>query len=66
MYSDDSFKRPASNDEALTAMVSYNRIGYKYLELLRQYLIDNLFTEQGNENGSPFDRDNTDKKTFWT
>lgn len=66
MNPDDSFKRPASNDEALTAMASYNRIGCKYLELLRQYLIDNLFTEQGSENGSPFDRDNTDKKTFWT
>jgi hypothetical protein len=55
--------RSATADEILSAMGQYKTTGYKYLEALRQYLIDNSFTH-GSENGNIFSRDNTDKKIF--
>lgn len=61
---DDTTLKFAEGDAAVVAMTSYNRIGDKYLEALRKYLIDNSFTEHGSEEGSVYDRDNTDKKTF--
>jgi hypothetical protein len=64
MFPDDSTKKPVEGDSALVAMQSYISTGLKYIDALRKYLIDNLFTDHGSENGSVFDRDNTDKKTF--
>lgn len=64
MSPDDSFKKPAEGDSMLAAMSSYNSTGLKYLEALRQYLIDNSFTNQGSANGNAYTRNNDDKKTF--
>lgn len=61
---DDSYKNPAQGDNALLSAGSYISTGKKYLEALRQYLIDNSFTSQGSENGSVYNRDNDNKKTF--
>lgn len=64
LFPDDTTKRSASLDEVVAMMTQYRKIGDKYLEALRQYLIDNSFTLQGSTEGSVFNRDNTDKKTF--
>jgi hypothetical protein len=64
LFPDDTTKRSASLDEVVAMMTQYRKIGDKYLEALRQYLIDNSFTGQGSTEGSVYNRDNTDKKTF--
>jgi hypothetical protein len=64
MYPDDSFKKPAEGDSVVISAGSYRSTGLKYLEALRQYLITNSFTSQGNIEGNVYKRNNDDKKTF--
>jgi hypothetical protein len=64
LYPDDTTRKPAEGDSALLAMNSYLSTGRKYLEALRQYLIDNAFMEYGATSGSVYSRDNDNKKTF--
>jgi hypothetical protein len=64
MFPDDSFKKPAEGDSALNMISSYIATGKKYLEALRQYLIDNEFTDYGATGGSVYNRNNDDKKIF--
>jgi hypothetical protein len=61
---DDSWTKPAEGDQVVVAMTSYRVTGQKYLETLRQYLIDNSFANQGSKNGFVYNRDNDHKKTF--
>ncbi len=64
MFPDDSTKKYAEGEPAGVAAAAYRSIGNKYMEALRNYLIDNSFTEHGSEEGNVYNRDNTDKKTF--
>ncbi len=64
LYPDDTTKKYAEGESAGAAAAAYRNIGNRYMEALRNYLIDNLFTEHGSEEGNVYDRDNTDKKTF--
>jgi hypothetical protein len=64
MFPDDSTKKYAEGESAGFVASGYRRIGDRYMEALRKYLIDNSFTEHGSEDGNVYDRDNTDKKTF--
>ena len=64
LFPDDTTRRSANSDEIAGLRSLYNVNGYKYIEALRQYLINNSFTEQGSVEGNVFNRDNTDKKTF--
>jgi hypothetical protein len=61
---DDTYKRPAEGDGAVVAAGSYKTTGQKYIEALRQYLIDNEFTDLGSEYGNVYARDNDNKKIF--
>ncbi len=64
MFPDDSTKKYAEGESAAMAAAQYRRIGDRYMDALRKYLIDNSFTEHGSAEGNVYDRDNTDKKTF--
>jgi len=64
VFQDDITKRSASADEILAARMKYEETGRKYLEALRQYMIDNSFIDQGSLEGNVYSRDNTDKKIF--
>ena len=61
---DDTTKNPAQGEAAWAMAKSYRDTGERYLKALSQYLIDNSFTETGSTEGGPYNRDNTDKKTF--
>jgi hypothetical protein len=45
-------------------MSSYTSTGKKYLEALRQYLIDKEFTDYGGAEGNVYNRNNDHKKIF--
>lgn len=64
LFPDDTTRKYAEGDSAITASISYRKVADRYLEALRKYLIDNSFTDQGSADGSVYDRDNTNKKTF--
>ena len=64
LFPDDTTKSMAQGEAAWTMAKSYRDTGERYLKALSQYLIDNLFTETGSTEGGPYNRDNTDKKTF--
>lgn len=54
-----------STEERIAVMVKRNRlIGDSYLEMLKTYLIDN-WVEYSGQKGSPYNRDNYGKKTFF-
>ncbi len=58
--------RGPSSELRIAAMIARNKgIGNNYLELLKLELIAN-WEEYSGQTGSPFRRDNTGKKTFWT
>jgi len=61
---DNRIKGP-STEQRIAAMVARNRlIGNSYLDMLKSYLHEN-WEEYDGQTGSVFNRDNTDKKTFW-
>jgi hypothetical protein len=60
-----NIKKEPSTEQRIAYMVSRNRtIGYNYLEALKRYLTEN-WEDYSGQTGSVFNRDNTDKKTFW-
>lgn len=57
--------RGPSTELQVAVMVSRNRhIGNNYLEMLKAYLLEN-WEEYSGQTGSPFKRDNYEKKTFF-
>jgi len=66
-HPDNRIKQPGS-EERIAALVSRNRnIGNAYLDALKSYLLANIedWETFDGSTGSVFNRDNTDKKTFW-
>ncbi|NQU53582.1 MAG: hypothetical protein HQ522_13695 [Bacteroidetes bacterium] len=64
---DNKIKQPSSEDRIL-AMIKRNRfIGNSYLDALKSYLLANMdaWEDFSGTTGSLFNRDNTNKKTFW-
>jgi hypothetical protein len=66
-YVDNKIREP-STEERILAMIKRNRfIGNSYLDALKSYLLANTDEWEGfsGTTGSIFNRDNTNKKTFW-
>jgi hypothetical protein len=66
-YPDNRVMQP-STEERILAMVARNRnIGNAYLDALKSFLLSGTTDWESFENSSvsSFNRDNTDKKTFW-
>ena len=64
---DNREKQPSSEERILARIKRSNDVGNAYLDALKSYLISNAEDWAAFEGttGSIFNRDNTDKKTFW-
>lgn len=65
-FPDNTTVRPGNINEIGSQVGSNRAMGTRYLELLRQYLANNDFAGYSGLTGPVINRDNTDKKTFWT
>ena len=64
---DNREKQPSSEERILARIKRSNDVGNAYLDALKSYLLSNAetWTEFDGTTGSIFNRDNTEKKTFW-
>jgi hypothetical protein len=64
---DNREKQPSSEERILARIKRRNEIGNAYLDSLKSYLISNAedWAAFDGKTGSLFDRNNTEKKTFW-
>jgi len=58
---------PATADRIALLVARARNMGNAYLEMLKTYMADNIadWTDYTSQTGSVFNRDNTNKKTFW-
>lgn len=62
-----NLKKEPTPDQRVAAMVARNRnVGNSYLEALKSYLVAERWEDYSGQTGRVFNRDNTNKKTFWT
>ena len=64
---DNRVKQPSTEERILARIKRSNDVGNAYLDALKSYLISNAedWAAFDGTTGSIFNRDNTDKKTFW-
>ena len=64
---DNREKQPSTEERILARIKRSNDVGNAYLDALKSYLISNVADWEAFDGttGSIFNRDNTDKKTFW-
>jgi hypothetical protein len=64
---DNREKQPSTEERILARIKRSNDVGNAYLDALKSYLLSNVedWESFDGTTGSLFDRDNTEKKTFW-